>query len=201
MKPIKKFLTVSLVTILLAALSLSTKADGHAVWKLTSEESNINFVSIKKGAFAEAHTFTDYSGVVDHGKASITIKADSVDTRVPIRNERVREFLFETGAYPEISITSDVSTAMEAATTGSTKMFDLPATLSLHGVEKEVTLNVSISQNSKGGIIVASTQPVIINASDYGMSAGVLKLAELVGGIPIATAVPVSFILTFKKDK
>jgi len=202
MKYFKKILTLCITTTLLAAISLQVSAKGHAAkWQLVKDESIISFVSIKKGSVGEAHTFTDFSGLIDHNNATVTIKADSVDTNVPIRNERAREFLFETGIYPTISITSDVSAAMKVAKKGATKMTDLPATLSMHGISKEVSLNISVSRNGKGTISVASTKPVIIKAADYNMDAGVTKLAELVGSIPIASAVPVSFVLTFKKDK
>ena len=200
MKPIQRILTTFFAAISLITFCINANAGGHDNWKLITDESAISFVSIKKGSIAEAHTFTDFSGVLDHGKASVTIKADSVDTMVPIRNERAREFLFETGVYPTISIKSDVTEVMKSAETGSTALLEVPATLSLHGVEKDISLNVSLSHNSKTTLVVASTKPVIIKAADYGMEEGVLKLAELVGGIPIANAVPINFVLTFKKQ-
>lgn len=195
----KKISIAGLITVLLTTFSLKTYAAGHDIWSLAVEESSISFVSVKKGTVGEVHTFTDFSGVLDHGKATVTIKADSVDTSVPIRNERAREFLFETGVYPTISISGDVSAAMSAVKKGTTSILNLPATLSMHGISKEISLNVSVSRNGKGTVAVASTKPIIIKAADYNMDKGVAKLAELVGGIPIATAVPVSFFLTFKK--
>ena len=199
MKYVRKLLTLSIAAALLATASLYSHAAGHDIWPLVQNESSISFVSVKNGKIGEVHTFTDFSGVLDHGKATITIKPDSVDTNVPIRNERAREFLFETGVYPTISISSDVTAAMKEAAEGTTKMLVVPASLSMHGVTKEISLNVSVSQNGKGTLTVSSSKPVLIQAADYNMDSGVAKLAELVGGIPIATAVPVSFVLTFKK--
>ena len=198
MKSIKKLLLLSLSTALLATSSIAVNA---ANWQLAKDESTISFFSVKKGKIGETHTFTDFSGEINKGKAAVTIKADSVDTNVPIRNDRAREFLFETGIYPTISISSDVGDALKTASKGATSKLSIPATLSLHGVEKEVSLDVSITRNGKGAITVSNSKPVVIKAADYNMDAGVLKLAELVGGIPIASAVPVSFVLTFKKDK
>ena len=94
MKPIQRILTTFFAAISLITFCINANAGGHDNWKLITDESAISFVSIKKGSIAEAHTFTDFSGVLDHGKASVTIKADSIDTMVPIRNERAREFLF-----------------------------------------------------------------------------------------------------------
>ena len=201
MKTLTKFLNAVIVTTILSMVSLTSYAAGHGEkWDLVTDESSISFFSVKKGSVGEVHSFTDFSGVIDHNKASIEIKPDSVETGIPIRNERAREFLFETGVFPTISISSDVTEAMNSATKGQAVEANVPATLSMHGVTKEITLSVRIIRNSKKSISVASTKPVVIKAADYNMDGGVTKLAELVGGIPIASSVPVNFVLTFKKS-
>jgi polyisoprenoid-binding protein YceI len=203
MKNSTMFLKVILATVLLSISTLSSHAAGHgAKWELVKSESSISFVSVKKGSIGEAHIFTDFSGIIDHNQATVSIKPDSVDTRIPIRNERAREFLFKTGIYPTIKISSDVASAMAALKKGETGIVELPASLSMLGVTKEVSLSVSVIRNGKKSISVASIKPIIIKASDFKMEAGVAKLGELAGGISIATAVPVSFILTVtKQDK
>lgn len=181
-------------------ISSSGFAAGHGdVWKLVKEESNINFVSVKKGSIGEVHSFGEFSGTIDHNKASISIQTASVDMLIPIRNERALKYLFETDAFPTIEIKSDVSEAIKGAKKGATSFATVPASLSLHGITKDVTLNVSITRNGKNSITVTSAKPVIIKAADYKMEAGVAKLGELAGNIPVVTSVPVNFVMTFKK--
>jgi len=194
--------TITFLAILCSNLFISQAgyADDHGKkWMLDQDESLISFVSVKKDSIGEVHTFTDFSGEIKGHKATVTIKPDSVNSKVPIRNERMREFLFETGTYPTISITSDVTGVLDKIKKGKTSLIELPATLSLHGADKEVVLNVSLSRNSKGTMNVASAKPVIIKAADFNMDKGIAKLSELVGNIDITDAVPVSFVLTFKK--
>lgn len=203
MKPTPSLLHTIFLTTLLTFLSSTGFAAGHGdVWNLKKEESNINFVSVKKASIGEVHSFADFSGVIDHDKASISIKTDSVDMLIPIRNERALKFLFESITFPTIEIKSDVSAAIKGAKKGSTSFADVPASLSLHGVTKDITLNVSITRNGKNSITVTSAKPVIINAADYNMDAGIAKLGELAGNIDVATSVPVNFVMTFtKKEK
>ena len=181
-------------------MSINGQAAGLSEkWNLLQAESSIHFVSVKKGSIAEAHHFSDFSGVIDHNKATITIKPDSVDTNIGIRDQRVREFLFETGIYPTISITSDVSAAIATVKKTRNATLDLPARLTLHGVTKEIQLKANLTLSGDDRLTVSSTRPIIIKAADYGMDGGVSKLANLVGGIMITSAVPVNFVLSFKK--
>lgn len=204
MKTITSILIKILVVLQASVIfySVTATAAGHSdKWTLAQNESRVTFSSIKKGTVGEVHSFSDFSGVIDHNKASIDIKTASVDMLVPIRTERALKHLFETDLFPTINITSDVSSALstlKGADNGSTKFADIPASLSLHGVTKDITLNVAVTQNGNT-VTVTSAKPVVVKAADYNMDGGVAKLAELVGGIPIASTVPVNFFLTFKK--
>ena len=181
--------------IVLSILVTDVKAD----WVLDERNSGINFSTIKKTNIGEAHGFLDFSGNIKSGVATIEIRSDSVDTQVPIRDERMRQFLFKSDVFPEIMIHSDVADVFPRLKKKPIINIDLPAQLILNGVSKVVNLRVNVTKNNQNGLIVSSVMPVIIKAADYQMEGGVAKLSELVGGIPIASAVPVSFILFFKK--
>ena len=171
----------------------------HAAWQLDQSNSSINFVTIKKGNIAESHTFKEFSGSLNSEAASIEISASSVDTKVDIRNERMREFLFETGAFPTISINADVTSVIPSIETGQSRLISLPASLELHGVKNEISLALRVSKLSEEVYVVSSAEPVLIRAKDYAMLEGVLKLSSLVNNLPIAETVPVSFSLQFNK--
>jgi polyisoprenoid-binding protein YceI len=189
---------------LFAVISMSICANAQtsqqtAEWLIDSANSRVNFISIKKGNIGESHSLTDLSGSITDGKVSIILKPDSVESMVPIRNDRMREFLFETGLYPSIEVSADVVALLKDLKNGASLLATLPASLSMHGVSKELQIDVRINKLSTEMLIVASTQPVIIRAADYNMIDGIRKLSALVNNLPIAESVPVSFSLQFNR--
>ena len=70
-------------------------------WKLVNDESSLHFISIKASDIAETHTFKKLSGSVkENGEAQLSINLASLETLIPIRNERMGNLLFETKIYP-----------------------------------------------------------------------------------------------------
>lgn len=165
---------------------------------LQPDDSVVSFITIKKDDVAETHTFNTVSGMISDSGAMVTIDPASVNTGVSIRDDRMKAALFDVEKYTSITIKADVTDAMSDLQAGQPKMVDVPATLALHGVEKEVSLKALVSKNADDSVSVSSVQPVLVRAEDYGLTDGVKKLAEMVGDIEIADAVPVSFVLSFK---
>ena len=58
-----------------------------------------------------------------------------------------------------------------------------------------------ISPNTDGTITVTSITPMIIDADNFGLVAGINKLQEIAGLKSITRTVPVTFSLTFKADQ
>jgi polyisoprenoid-binding protein YceI len=192
-------LALSLTFLLSTAVNADTLG-GVTNWALDSENSMVNFVTIKKGNIAETHRFTEVSGHIIDDKALITIQPDSVDSRVPIRNERMREFLFETGLYPTIEVSANTKQLIRELNSGTSALVTIPAKLSMHGVIEELNLEVRLSRLDLNTLIVASTQPVLVRAANYNMVAGITKLSSLVNNLPIAETVPVNFSLVFTSN-
>jgi len=202
MKILFKKHIVIFFTFIISQLSTTSFAAGHGEkWNLVPEQSSVNFVSVKKSTVGEVHSFKKLSGVIDHNKAKINIDVTSVDMLIPIRSERAIKYLFEAAKFSSIDVESDVSSAMTSVKKGETTFMDIPASLTLHGINKNILLSVSVTRNGKNTITVTSAKPIIINAVDYKMDAGITKLSSLVGDIPIAQSVPVNFVLTFNKTK
>ena len=181
-------------------LCMNASAKHHQNWQLDSSNSSVSFISIKKSNIAETHTFTEFDGKVDGGTATVTIKTESIESNVDIRNQRMREFLFETGLFPEITIKAEVETALAELEVGQSQIVSLAANLSMHGVSKDINLVARISKLSKTRLLVSSSQPVLIRAKDYNMLEGVVKLSSLVNNLAIAETVPVSFSLVFESE-
>ncbi len=170
-----------------------------ASWSLDSKASAISFVSVKKTNIAEAHSFSSFSGKIsDSGVATVAIDTNSVKTGVDIRDQRMVEFLFKSVEFPHITITSS-ALSLEKYETGSSQIEPISATLSLHGKEQEISMDVIVHAVSPSKLAVSTAKPVIVKAKDFGLSDGIAKLSSLVGDISIGTSVPVSFSLTFVK--
>lgn len=169
-----------------------------AQWELDSASSSLNFISIKNNAIAETHRFDSMVGYVsDQGNAQITVNLDSVETLVPIRNERMREMLFETAGFPTASASAAIDPAiLEAVSEGGSISAELPIALSLHGIEQNLTAAVLVIGEA-GGLRVVTRRPVLISAADFGLEPGVEALRKVAGLTSISTAVPVSFSLHF----
>jgi len=60
---------------------------------------------------------------------------------------------------------------------GASILTTLPAKLSLHGVEKELMLNLRVSAVSDSAIAVSTTQPVLVRAANFNMVDNVLDIA------------------------
>ena len=174
-------------------------------WEIDKANSTVSFVSIKKGTIGEAHTLSDIDGsIVDNKTVTVNIRPDSVESGVPIRNERMREFLFKTSLYPSIKINADIETVLKNFTNQSDIKpirTEISADVSLHGVNKTLILDVYINMTAQGSLVVSTAKPVIVRAKDFNLSEGILKLASLVNNLDIAQSVPVTFLLTFEESE
>ena len=82
-------------------LLLLAAGPAAADWTLDNSGSTLSFVTIKATNVAEVHTFGQLTGSVGtDGHARVVIQLASVDTLIPIRDERMREILFKTDLFP-----------------------------------------------------------------------------------------------------
>jgi hypothetical protein len=58
-------------------------------------------------------------------------------------------------------------------------------------------LHMQAAKVNDSTVMVASSQPLIVDAAKFGMSEGVEKLREIAGLASISNAVPVTFVMTF----
>lgn len=168
-------------------------------WSLAPEQSSLTFLSTKKGTVTEVHRFNELSGSISpDGTATVTIGLESVQSGIDIRDVRMRFLLFQVDTYEEATITAQIDPAAVAAVWDDMKMTtEIPFTLNLHGVEKELMIPVTISRLGQNMVSVSSAEPFIVNAADFALEGGIAQLSEAVGNIGISAAVPVDFDLTF----
>ncbi|MBD3646319.1 MAG: YceI family protein [Pseudomonadales bacterium] len=184
-------------------LSLFLPSVAIAEWRLDPDNSSVSFVSVKNAQVAEAHAFTSLEGTVtDQGVATVRITLDSVETMVPIRNERMREMLFETGVFPNATFESRVPLdSITGLAAGETARIDLDGTLSVHGNSATLSIPVIVTNTGNGSYQVNTVKPVIVSAEKFDLVAGIEKLREVAGLDSIAPSVPVSFSLQFDSAK
>ena len=171
----------------------------NAAWNLNNDESRLSFISIKKDAVAEVHKFTHLSGTVDDtGKVEVVIQLASVDTAVPIRDERMRDMLFNTNLFPTASVTAQVDPAeITGLVSGQSINIETEITVDLHGQSKKYKAAVSVVKLQSGSLMVNTIYPIIVNADDFTLAKGVEALRDIAKLPAISTAVPVSLVLVF----
>jgi len=181
------------------ALCLFSSAT-FANWNLDNELSRVNFVSVKKNTIGEAHYFKKLNASISNsGQFKLEINLASVETLIPIRNERMQKFLFNTEMFPKLKLTSNLSSQLKNLKKGQSTILKTQADLALNGINKLISLEVLATQQANGDIVVASFMPVIINPADYNLTSGIDKLQGLAKLPSITHSVPVSFVLTLKK--
>jgi len=173
-----------------------------AGWTLESEKSRLNFVSIKKDTIGELHSFKQLNGKIsDSGEFEFSIPLGGVETHVPIRNERMAEFLFEVPKFPLASGKGKVDMARLAKlAVGAVDNLVVPVQIDLHG--KSVSKNVSfqVAKLDASTLWVVTEAPFLIEAAEFDLTTGVDKLRELVLLPNIAYSIPVTASLIFKLD-
>ncbi len=184
-----------------AALLVTALAAGPVLagWELDPQRSHLAFISIKAKDVAEIHTFEKMAGGIDDaGDVTVSMMLDSVETLIPIRDERMREFLFKTTDYKDATLTAHIDPAViNGMQTGDIALIQAEGQLSLHGETQPMVLQVQAAKVSDDTVMVASVKPLVIDAEKFGMSDGVEKLREIAGLDSISNAVPVSFVMTF----
>jgi polyisoprenoid-binding protein YceI len=186
-----------LITLLVAAVSLPALA----AWKLDNSSSLLSFISVKKSAIAESHSFAKLAGDID-AKAQVTIIVDlsRVNTNIAIRDERMKKFVFETDKYSSANFTTQLDKELiNTLKTGQNQQLSLSGTLDFHGLQQAVTIDVSVVKLSADKILVNTIKPFFIKADAFSVVAGINKLKELASLPSIDYVVPVSFSVTFTR--
>jgi len=180
----------------LCLFAFSAKAE----YQLDNEASSLNFISIKKDKIAEVHFFKQMSGSIDaEGVAKISIDLTSVETNIAIRNERMNTLLFETVNFSAASVSAELDVAvLQSMEMGSSIVLPVELRLDLHGSSKVISAQLRVTGLEGGALLVSTQTPILLNAFDFGLNAGVEKLMEVAKLPSISTAVPVTFNLMFK---
>ena len=173
---------------LVIGMMLCAPAAWATTYAIDQDHSTVSFrirhlFSYVRGTFNEFAGSLDYApGHPEQWRASATIQAASIDTRVEKRDQHLRSGdFFSVEQYPTITFTSVKATNVTSA---GAKLHGL---LTLHGVERPVILDLTIhgeGKDQRGALRAGFTATTTINRKEFGiiwnktLEAGQLMLGE-----------------------
>ncbi len=170
-------------------------------WTLQRDASSLRFQSVKNLTKVESSGFAEFEGGIDEaGNASIRIFLDSVDTKIDLRNVRMRFLFFETFQFPEALITAKIDKALLTdLPVLKRKIIPLTFTMNLHGNSRTYDTEVAVTLMSDDLAAVSTTAPISVPAADFGLDGGVKKLEEA-ANVVIVPSATVSFDFVFARN-
>jgi polyisoprenoid-binding protein YceI len=168
-----------LVFILITALAMAATAAAQAgTWQIDPNHTAAQFSVRHLGVSTVRGAFTKVSGSVQHDPADpskdtleATIDANSVDTRVEMRDKDLRSArFFDVEKYPTITFHSK-----QTKVAGPGKL-QITGDLTIHGVTKQVVLDVDGPSApikdplGKGGERIGASATTKINRQDFGIT-------------------------------
>lgn len=167
------------IVIFVTALAMAASAAAQAgTWQIDPNHSAAQFSVRHLGVSTVRGAFTKVSGSATHDPADpskdtleATIDANSVDTRVEMRDNDLRSpRFFDVQKYPTITFHSK-----QAKAVGPGKL-QITGDLTIHGVTKEVVLDVDgptapIKDPMGKGLRMGASATTKVNRQDFGVSA------------------------------
>lgn len=169
----------------------------NADWVL--KNSDISFTSTKidkkKNGIEETGQFTEHSALFNKkGQFRMEIDLDSLDTGITIRDQRIKEWMFETEKFTTATITADLNAEqINQLTLNESIQITQPAVLNLHGMTSDLEIDLTITRTAPSALSVSTNKPVILSIENFGMSDGLQKLTEVMGLFEIKPTIPVTF--------
>ena len=190
-RSVKWILSFGLSTLLSAGVAAADES-----WRLNKDTSELVIASTKNSQITERHNLSFQSGAITkQGVARLVVDLLSIETNIPIRNERMRKYLFDNQpqAIIEMSLTPS---ELQQLMAGQSSAVTLPAAVTANGTKLSVP--VAVRTNSDGGGVVVSGETQI-DAAKFGYGPGIEQLRVIAGLAAISTTVPVSFRLQFDR--
>ncbi|KZL17257.1 c-type cytochrome [Pseudovibrio sp. WM33] len=191
---VKTFFRTSAMLLLLSGSALAQN------WTVDSDNSRLSYGTIKKNSVGEVNSFEKLSGSVsEDGKLQLKIDLGSVETNINIRNERMRQIVFQSIGSADLTAQLDAAELSQLAV-GATTVVDLEATLNLLGTEIPVETEVFVARISDSKVLATTNDMVFLGTEEAGVNAGVDQLKTLAKLNGITRTVPVTLRLVLTTD-
>ncbi|MDO5073982.1 Uncharacterised protein [Neisseria animaloris] len=215
----KKALIVSASLLALAACSPSETAQSAqpaaeavqavpqtpADWEVSN--AGITFLSSKinkqLGSVTEQSRFKASQAVLGKdGEFKMEVDLSSVSTGIEIRDQRLKDWVFETAKFAKANVTGKVDVdAVNKLAIGETVNLKQPLVLDIHGKQINLEADLSAQRISADKIMVSTLSPVLLDVKAMDMVGGVAQLVEVMGLSSIVQQIPVSFNAEFTRKE
>jgi polyisoprenoid-binding protein YceI len=188
---------------LILSITLLSSTSASAQWILDSESAELNFLSTKvlinKQSITEISGFNTLSGSVsDDGELMLTVQLESVNTQVPIRDQRLRDWVFQVEKYSSVEISGQVSKVdLKALVVGKPMGITQAFILKTHGKSLPLKAELQLVKSADGALHVSTLTPILLDVKQLDMNLGVEKLIEVMGLASINQQIPITFNGTF----
>ncbi len=180
--------------LLISACGNNKTHDKNHTWKLNQDSSNISIITTKNNNVSEVFEFKNFSGSIDSNRnLKISIDLSSLETYIPIRNQRMQKHLFQTEIYP----TADVHTQL-AVDSLSNGVHNVSFDVDLHGVSSIVQAEFMVLEKH-GNKVITLHKPLLIKASDFALKKGITTLKNIAKLQSIDFTVPIHIVLVFEQ--
>ncbi|AKA26179.1 YceI family protein [Pseudomonas chlororaphis] len=185
----------ALAALLLAGATLPAQAN----WYLDNESSRLSFVSTKNANVSEVQRFLVLHGKVDaKGMAQLEVELDSINSGIPLRDERMRKELFEIERYPDAVINAQINLRpINDLAPGAQIELRLPVNVTLHGKQHEYSAELLATRLDDRRFQVVTLEPLVLDAADFDLLPGLETLRKAAGLSAISLSVPVGAVLIF----
>lgn len=190
--------------VILSAVLLSSSWAQAAQW--VSNDNAITFLTTKvnqeNASITEQSSFQNSQARLDEsGNFILEIDLNSVQTNVEIRDERLRDWVFQTDKFAQakVSATLDVK-ALEQLAVGEVLKLQQPLVLDVHGEQVNLQADLAIQKVAEDKLMVSTLSPVIVDTSAVNMKDGVAELVKVMALSSIVQQVPVSFNAQFVRQ-
>ncbi|GLQ29461.1 OmpA family protein [Sulfitobacter pacificus] len=170
-------------------------------WTLQSEMSALNFQSVKKQTVVESSSFATLEGTIaPDGATEVRVLLDSVDTKIDLRNVRMRFLFFETFKFPSATITTQIDAAvLSDLAQVRRKTVPVSYTMDLHGISKTFDAEVAVTLLNEDLVSVASTTPISVSVDEFNLTEGLGKLQDA-ANVTIVPSATISFDFVFARN-
>ncbi len=176
------------------------------LWTLDGAQSNIQYVSTKNDHNSEVNTFTQGTdgsnalngSISDSGDAVLSVDLNDLETSIATRNERMRNFVFETEMLPTAYVTVALDTASLSSMPMETSVNQtLSGNITIHGVSQDIEADVIITKTSATTLLVSTVKPILVDSKSFDFASGIEVLRTLASLQSIGEVVPVYFSLHY----
>lgn len=184
----------------MAVLLLAAAAvPAHADWYLDNESSRLSFVTTKNTDVAEVQRFLVLHGKVDSkGAAQLEVELESINSGIPLRDERMRNELFEIKTFPDAVINAQINLQpINDLAPGAQYELRLPLSVTLHGKTQTYSAELLATRLDDRRFQVVTLEPLVVHAEDFDLLPGVAALRKAAGLSQISLSVPVGAVLIF----